>query len=436
MKTNFAYAAINTDLGDGWKLEDKLYRYQYHNKQNYNGSTITASSAVDKLNSYVTIGNLLRVTRESGTGTLRAGLWLDRADSFRYQIPSDPRTWVNQSAPNFSETYITTTMQPYVEYEFKFGDSLKVTPGLKYASYQQDFVHLQDNGGAVGPLGGVYNKTTGVITGGAASLANSVNYTDVLPSLDVHYKIAPNWTAYAQFAAGDQIPSTSVFDVKDAKVSPAPKATKSKTLQVGTVWQSAQMSLAADLYHTKLDGAYTPLSPDANGNVGYVLSGTQVTQGVEAEANLVLGKGFSAYAGVTLGSLKYTSGAISGQWVAGAPKDTQTLGLNYQQGAWAANISANRVGRMYNDDKAGVHQAFVIDPVLLTNLFVNYTVKSPVAFAKQARLQLGINNLMNQHSIVGIASAATGSSSAKPSAADLLTVLPARSLTMTATVDF
>ncbi len=436
LKTNFAYAAINTDLGDGWKLEDKLYRYQYHNKQNYNGTTITASSAVDKLNSYVTIGNLLRVTRESGTGTLRAGLWLDRADSFRYQIPSDPRTWVNQSAPNFSETYITTTMQPYVEYEFKFGDSLKVTPGLKYASYKQDFVHLQDNGGAVGPLGGVYNKTTGVITGGAASLANSVTYTDVLPSLDVHYKIAPNWTAYAQFAAGDQIPSTSVFDVKDAKVSPAPKATKTKTLQVGTVWQSAQMSLAADVYHTKLDGAYTPLSPDANGNVGYVLSGTQVTQGVEAEANLVLGKGFSAYAGVTLGSLKYTSGAISGQWVAGAPKDTQTLGLNYQQGAWAANISANRVGRMYNDDKAGVHQAFVIDPVVLTNLFVNYTVKSPLAFAKQAKLQLGINNLMNQHSIVGIASAATGSSSAKPSAADLLTVLPARSLTMTATVDF
>jgi iron complex outermembrane receptor protein len=343
---------------------------------------------------------------------------------------------VNRATPNFSETYITTTVQPYVEYEFKLGDSLKVTPGLKYASYKQDFVHLKDNGGAVGPLGGVYNATTGVITGGAASLAHSITYTDLLPSLDVHYKLAPNWTAYAQLAAGDQIPSTSVFDVKDAKVSPAPKATKTQTLQFGTVWQSAQMSLAADVYHTKLDGAYTALSPDANGNVGYVLSGTQVTQGVEAEANFVLGQGFSAYVGATLGSLKYTSGAISGQWVAGAPKDTQTLGVNYQQGPWAANLSLNRVGRMYNDDKAGVHQAFVIDPVLLTNLFVNYTVKSPVAFAKQAKLQLGINNLMNQHSIVGIASAATGSSSAKPSAADLLTVLPARSLTMTATVDF
>ena len=347
------------------------------------------------------------MTRESGTGTLRAGLWLDRADRPRYQIPADPRTWVDRSAPNFSETYITTTLQPYVEYEFKFGDSLKRTPGLKYASYKQDFVHLKDNGGAVGPLGGVYSAATGVIIGGAASLANSITCTDLLPSLDVHDKLAANWTAYAQFAAGDQIPSTSVFDVKDAKVSPAPKATKTKTGQVGTVWQSAQMSLAADVHHTKLDGAYTPLSPDANGNVGYVLSGTQVTQSVEAEASFALGKGLSAYANATLGSLKHTSGAISGQWLAGAPKDTQALGLNYQQGAWAANISAHRVGRMYSDDKAGVHQAFVIDPVVLTPLFVNYKGKSPVAFAKQARLQLGINNLMNQRSIVGIASSAS-----------------------------
>jgi iron complex outermembrane receptor protein len=436
LKTNFAYAAITTDLGDGWKLEDKLYRYQYHNKQNYNGTTITASSAVDKLNSYVTTGNVLRVSRESAAGILRAGLWLDRADSYRYQVPADPRTWVTQSAPNFSETYITTTVQPYVEYTFKVGETLEVTPGLKYASYKQDFVHLQDNGGAVGTLGGVYNKTTGVITGGAASLANAVTYTDVLPSVDVHYKIQPNWTAYGQLAAGDQIPSTSVFDVKDAKVSPAPKATKTKTVQVGTVWQSAQMSLAADVYHTKLDGAYTPLSPDANGNVGYVLSGTQVTQGIEAEGNFALGNGLSLYANATIGSLKYASGAISGQWVAGAPRNTQALGLNYQLGGWAANLSANRVGEMYNDAKDGTHQAFVIDPVVVTNLFVNYTVKNPVAFAKQARLQLGVNNLMNRHSIVGIASAATGSNSATPKSTDLLTVLPARSATLTATLDF
>jgi iron complex outermembrane receptor protein len=431
--TNFVYAGVSSDLGGGWKLEDKLYRYQYHNKQNYNSATaIAVNSATDKLNSYVTTGNTLRVTQESALGTLRTGLWIDRADSYRYQIPADPRTWVDQSAPNFSERYVTTTTQPYVEFEFKLGDALKVTPGLKTASYKQDFVHLQDNGGAVGTLGGTYNKTTGVITGGAPSLANSVRYSDVMPALDVHYQLQPKWSAYAQWAVGDQIPSTSVFDVKDAKVSPAPKATKTTTSQVGTVWVSDRLTLAADLYHTKLDGAYTALAPDAAGNVAYVLSGTQVSQGVEAEGTWSLGQGFSLYANATLASLKYANG----QWVAGAPKDTETLALNYVQGAWSANVSANRVGRVFGDDKAGVHQQFVMDPVVLTNLLVNYTVKSPVAFAKQAKLQLGVNNLLNRHSIVGIASPVAGSSSAKPNAGDVLTVLPARSITLTATLDF
>ena len=434
--TNFVYAGVQTDLGNGWKLEDKAYRYQYHNKQNYNGASISASSGTDKLNAYVTMGNLLRATMDSKLGTLRTGMWLDRADSARYQVPTDPRTWVDRPAPNFNETYVTTTVQPYVEFEFKLGDALKVTPGIKTASYKQDFVHLKDNGGAVGTLGGTYSSSTGVITGGAASISNSVSYSDVLPSLDVHYTIKPGWTAYAQLSKGDLIPSTSVFDVKNAQVSPVPKATKTKTAQLGTVWQSSDLSLSADVYHTTMDGAYTALPPDSAGNVGYVLSGTQVSKGLEAEGTYTLGHGLSVYASATLGTLKYSSGAISGQWVAGAPRDTEALGLNLQQGHWAGSLSLNRVGRVYNDDKAGTHQAFTIDPVLLTNLFVNYTIKNPMAGARQAKIQLGIDNLLNRHSVVGIASPATGSSSANPLPGDLLTVLPARSFTLSATLDF
>lgn len=430
--TDFVYAGIDSDLGGGWKLEDKVYTYQYHNKQNYNGATISSSSAVDKLNSYVTSGNLLRVSQDSAAGTLRLGVWFDRADSFRYQIPSDPRTWVDQSAPNFSETYITTTWQPYVEYEWRLTEVFKVTAGLKYASYQQDFVHLQDNGGAVGTLGGTFNKATGTITGGAASLANSVRYTDALPSLDLHYLLAPNWSLYLQAAMGDEIPSTSVFDVKNARVSPTPKATRAKTIQLGTVWSSPQASISADVYRSRLEGAYTALPPDAAGNVGYVLSGTQVNQGLELEGNIALGGGLGLYASGTVGSLKYANG----QWVAGAPRDTQTLGLSYQQGPWAMNLSVNRVGKMFNDAKDGTHEAFVIDPVVLTNLYVNHTVALHSTLVKRLKLQWGVNNLMNRHSIVGIASPVAGSNSAKPNVADLLTVLPARSMSLTATLDF
>jgi len=431
--TDFVYAGISTMLGGGWKLEDKVYTYRYWNKQNYNGTTITTTSAVDKLNSYTTMGNVLRVSKDFDTGTLRTGLWLEKADSYRFQTPSDPRTWVDSAAPNFSETYTTTTLQPYLEYEYKVNEKLKITPGVKYASYQQDFVHLQDNGKGVGPLGGVYNKTTGVITGGAPSLSNSITYTDVLPSLDVHYKIQPNWSLYGQYALGDQIPSTSVFDVLNAKVSPAPSPTKATTAQIGTVWNSGDMTLAADIYQTKLEGSYTALSPDSSGNVAYIPSGTQKNQGIEAEANFVLGGGFSLYVNATLGSLKYDR---TGLWVAGAPADTESIALNYQRNNWSVNLSANRVGQMYNDDSTGKNEAFVIDPVTVANLFANYTIKTPSSFAKQLKLQFGVNNLFDTHAIVGIASATAGSSSATPNKADLLTVTPGRSVSLTATLDF
>ena len=174
--------------------------------------------------------------------------------------------------------------------------------------------------------------------------------------------------------------------MKNALVSPAPKATKATTTQVGTVWNAADLTLAADVYHTKLDGAYTALPPDSAGNVGYVLSGTEVNQGIEAEANFVLGAGFSLYANVTIGSLKYENG----QWVAGAPNTTQALALNYERNGWAASLSANRVGRLYNDAKDGTHEAFVIDPVTVANLYVNYTIKKPADFAKQLKLHMRI----------------------------------------------
>ena len=442
--TDFNYVGISTSFGNGWKLEDKAYIYRYYNKQNYNNfgyladgrtpdpAKLTTSSGVDKLNSYVTQGNLLRVTQESAIGTFRTGLWFDYADSFRYQIASNPRTWVDLASPNFSEKYQTTTVQPYLEYEFNVSKNLKVTPGVKYASYKQEFNHLQDNGGAVGTLGGVLNKTTGVITGGAPSVSNGITYTDVLPSFDVHYQVQPNWTAYGQYAAGDQIPSTSVFDTPNAKVTTTPKVTKSKTLQAGSVWKSDKYTLDVDVFRTKLDSPYSSTIDITTGNPVYTLNGSQINQGVEAESNIVLGGGFSLYLNGTYGSAKYDTG----MWVAGAPADTETLGLNYKRSGWDVGLMAKRVGKLYADN-GSTHQAFTIDPVVISNLFVNYSLKNPSAFAKQAKIQLGINNLFNRHSIVDIAAAGSKtSSSAAPSAADLLTVLPARSASLTLTVDF
>jgi iron complex outermembrane receptor protein len=446
--TNFNYVGITSNLGNGWKLEDKVYVYRYWNKQNYNNfkyagdgltttpalsSTGATNSAVDKLNSYVTKGNLLRLSQESSLGVFRAGLWYDVADSYRYQRPADPRTWIGTPLPNFSETYTTTTTQPYVEFEFKVTDALKVTPGVKYASYKQDFNHLQDCKTVLG-LGATVSGTSCSVTAGvgAPSVGNSVSYSDVLPSLDVHYQLQPNWSAYGQYAVGDQIPDTGVFDVKNAKVASTPKPTKSKTVQLGSVWKSNQYTLDFDVYHTTLDNSYTVVTDPTTLLPMYPLIGNQVSQGVEAESNIMLGNGFSLYVNGTYGSTKYSTG----KWVAGAPSDTETVAINYGQAKWNTGLLTKRVGKQYSDN-GSTNEAFKIDPVVLTNLFVNYTIKQPVNFAKQAKLQLAVNNLMNSHNTVAVAGAGTAtSSSAAPSNADLLTVLPARSASLTLTVDF
>jgi iron complex outermembrane receptor protein len=125
--TDFEYVQLVSNLGNGWKLDDKVYSYSYWNKQNYNGTKMPTSlanipanqTAVDKLNSYRTSGNLLRLSNESSYGTFRTGLWSDYADSYRYQFPSNPLTWQDNAVPNFSETYQTTTLQPFVEFDFK-----------------------------------------------------------------------------------------------------------------------------------------------------------------------------------------------------------------------------------------------------------------------------------------------------------------------------
>src|SRR6202011_2865377 len=132
------------------KLDNKIYTYRYWNKQNYNNPSIGANgffspfnyqtpavltTAVDKLNGYRKAGDTTTVTHESRFGILRAGMWFEWAYTDRYQSPSDPRTYQNTPLPNFHEHFITTSMQPYIEYEYRVTRDLSVTAGLKAAQY-------------------------------------------------------------------------------------------------------------------------------------------------------------------------------------------------------------------------------------------------------------------------------------------------------------
>ena len=416
--TNFEYVGVKTDLGHGWTLDDKVYTMRYYNKQNYNGTTsITTTSATDKLNSYWKVGNNLPLSYTSNHGIFRTGLWTEYASTDRYQIPSDPRTWIDAALPNFHEQFGTTTIQPYAEYSWKTAPNFTITPGIKLAYYKQDFTQFADNGKTVGSLGG------------AASVQHAVDYHSWLPSIDAHYLVQSYWSVYAQYGKGQNIPPTSIFDVAGALVATLPKPILTDTVQFGSVWKSNRATLDVDYYHINFQNNYSSTLDPVTGDTLYFLSPTSVTQGVEAESTIIVGAGLSLYLNGTSGTAKYTDTDL---WVQNAPKDTETVGVTYNMGSWNAGVFSKRVGEMWQDN-GSLHQAIAIDPFNITNVFVNYQLRGGSA-VRNTRIRFAVNNLTDSHAITGITLASTKSN--LPSAGDILTLMSGRSVSVSVTIGY
>jgi iron complex outermembrane receptor protein len=414
--THFEYVGFRSDFGNGWSVDNKTYTMRYYNKQNFNGvTTISATSATDKLNSYWKWGNILPVSYVSNAGIFRTGLWSEYASTDRYQTPSDPRTWVNAALPNFHEMFGTTTLQPYAEYELLATRNLRITPGLKFAYYKQDFTQFADNGKTVGNLGG------------APFLNHVAEYHSWLPSFDAHYRVQPYWSAYVQYGRGQNIPPTSVFDVKNAQVGTLPKPVLSDTFQVGTVWKSNRATLDVDVYRIRFESDYASTFDPVTADTVYFLNGESVTKGVEAESTILVGRGLSLYLNGTAGSAKYVD---TGLWVQNAPSDTETFGVSYNKSSWNLGFFNKRVGKMYNNNGA-LNQAVAIDPFNLTNLFLNYTLGGSSKLSR-TRVRLAINNLFDSHAVTAVTPASTASNA--PASGDILTLMAGRSVALNFTI--
>ena len=107
--TDFEYLGLNSDLGGGWRFEDKVYSNRYYNHQQYNnGTSITATSATDKLNSYRKYGDNASVSQES-----RWSAYFARVSGTNGPIPTAFRRQPIPAPgsicfrPNFHEKFIT-----------------------------------------------------------------------------------------------------------------------------------------------------------------------------------------------------------------------------------------------------------------------------------------------------------------------------------------
>jgi iron complex outermembrane receptor protein len=119
--------------------------------------------------------------------------------------------------------------------------------------------------------------------------------------------------------------------------------------------------------------------------------------------------------------------------VQNAPKNTETIGLTYQQRNWDLGFFSKRIGSQWNDF-GSINQGIPIDPFELTNLYVNYTIKNHSEFS-QTKIKFSINNLTNNESIVGVPTPAS-SKIYTPSAGDILTILAGRSISLALTFGY
>jgi iron complex outermembrane receptor protein len=425
--TDFEYAGVTSDLGGGWRFEDKVYSNRYYNHQQYNnGTSVTTTSATDKLNSYRKYGDNAIVSYESKYGVLRAGMWYEWANTDRFQTPTDPRTWLDLLSPNFHEKFITQSAQPYAQYEYHVTTRFTITAGFKMSNYNVHLAQYADNGKTIGCLGGTVKA--GICQPAFEFISHTANYNSWQPTADARYRVKNNWSVYAQWATGNIIPPSSVFDVKNGLVAVTPKPTTTKAFQFGSVYKTNRFTLDADAYFIHAGNPYSS-APDATGEPVYFATADTHTKGIEFEGNGALGKGLFIYGNATAGSAKYADTHL---WVASSPRDTETMGLTYLHGNWDLGFFNKRIGRFYNDNGSR-NQAVAIDPFNITNLFFNYTVKQN-SYLRGTKFRVGFNNIFDQHNIVGVAPASTASS--LPAPGDFLTLMAGRSISVSATFGY
>ena len=150
------------------------------------------------------------------------------------------------------------------------------------------------------------------------------------------------------------------------------------------------------------------------------------------------------------GTAKYQTGANypnGGMWVANAPSNVESLSLMWMHKNFDVGFIEKRVGQMYNDNGTlnytingiqvpyPVDQAITIAPFNVMNFFANYTIKN-ASWLRGSKLGLAINNLADNHSIVGVTPAvpATATVPYAMNPGDQINLLPGRSVMATLTV--
>jgi iron complex outermembrane receptor protein len=430
---DFEYIGVVSKLGGGWTLDNKAYTYAYYhvgkngldpNGETPNGTSYGPNDVPGQLliNNYRSWGDTLKLQNDLGVGVLSAGLWFDRQLNLRgltevdYTLGGATNPEGNPGTNGVDRALHQTlvTLQPFVQFDWKPLPGLTVSPGVRYDHFER-----------------TVDAQVDVKSAYAESYSNT--YSSTLPSLEVHYAIAPNWAAYAQAAKGFLAPNENFFNYnKNDPTAINPGSTnlspqQSWNYQLGTSWQTQPLSVSADVYYINFSNLIG--STTNAGNILYFNQGGVIYKGIEAEATAYVGMGFSLYANGSLNSAKDKGADIQdpGQWIANAPKSTAALGVIYNRDEWYASLIDKYVGTRYGD----VGQTIPLSAYSTLDGALGYTVgQNGPTWLRNASLKLAVNNLIDSHKIYALAGYTGGAGT------PLFWTIPGRSVFATLTVPF
>ncbi|MDB5754620.1 MAG: TonB-dependent receptor [Massilia sp.] len=421
-RTDFNYVRLQTALDSGWSIDNTLYTYAYENNtfsgQDASGAVPNGTKAgpagntdvpgYNKLNSYRTSGDIFKATNKFDAGLLRAGVWLETSDSDRHIYDLDFTLGVpnpkEATAPKdvaYEQRSSWKQYQPFIEFEWAAAPGWTITPGLKYLHFTRS-------------IDAAVNQGTRIQTNADQT------YTKALPFLTVNYSVNREWSAYAQTAKGFLVPDLSMFYVNNPNLN-TPQPQTSTNYQLGTVHQSRDLTLDADIYYIDFNNK---ISSTGSGNdLVFFNEGGVVYKGFEAAATYYLGSGFALHANGSLNNAKVKS---TGLLLAKVPESTAALGLLYKANGMYGSLIAKSVGAQYAAN--GEPAAYKIGAYTVTDFTIGYRWKMAAGMVKSVKLQAGVNNLFNKQDVTSIVTASK-------SIFDQYSFVPERSATISLSAD-
>lgn len=421
--TYFNYAKLTGDVTPSLKLENTVYSYYYKNDTesaldptlsptdiaNRTGLQITQVPGgkpvvnghvpgYTKLNVYKIYGDILHLNQTLPFGVVKAGLWLEKADTgprARYDYDAtlghtsagwtvDYRQKVLAGVPQYLE-YLQYSgwkqYEPFVDVAWNVTPELTVTPGLKYV-HETVRVDADVNQSSRLPYHG------------------SKTYTKTLYFLTANYKVQSNLAVYGQYATGFLVPDISATQ----KVNPnlndlVPQ--ESTNYQAGVVYHGSRLSLDADVYLVDFTNKLQSMAVGSE-TVFFNLGGARY-KGVEGSATFAATENLFLFANGSFNSAKARGASTmiggvpvviaGGKQIANAPKTTAAVGVLFNNDTWSISVADKYTGVQWGAE--GEPAAYRIPGYNSTDLTVVYKVG-------RYRLECAVYNLFDSQKFTSI----------------------------------